>query len=197
MRSIDIAKQLGLEIRFFPQTEIGDLPADHQPVWNPLDYASGEGVNEVHLDSTKTRKRVYICTPLRGFGFYALSNEERKIRLTENIRIALWYCHELVRESGNPVAPFAPQSFYPYFWPILDEDGSEGEKWKAWFERSIGILTVCDAVYFYTDDALPGENKLSDGMKRIKEAADSLGLEIQYRQLSKLPDEWKPAVPII
>lgn len=193
---LDIAKRLGLEIRFYPQTEIGDLPDNHNPVWNPLDYVSGDGADEVHLDSTKTRKRVYVCTPLRGPGFYDLGDEGRKNRLTDNIKLALWYCHELVRENEDPIAPFAPQSFYPYFWPILDDEAREGDLWKAWFERSIGILTVCDAVYFYTVDGLPGENKLSNGMIRIKEAADSLGLEIQYRKLSDVPEKWNPAVPI-
>ncbi|MFL6213313.1 MAG: hypothetical protein ACJ74J_05400 [Blastocatellia bacterium] len=192
---LDIAKRLGLEIKYIPHTETSDIPASFQPTWRPLQYEGVESSNDVHLDSSKARKRIYVCTQLRGQGFAELSPAKRRKRLAANVRAAAWYCHQLVKGQGELVAPFAPQAFYPYFWHLLDKEGNQVQRWEAWFERSLGLLTICDAVYFYTADGLPNDSSLSEGMKRIKDAADGLGIEVQYRKAIAIPETWNPAVP--
>lgn len=196
---LDIAKRLGLEIKYSPQVETSSLPKDWQPQWNPLSYEedSKETVlKKVNLESSKTRKRVYVCTQLRGKDFTNLENEaQKRDRLKESVRAALWRCHQLVNDDSELIAPFAPQAFYPYFWEMLDDAGNEGDEWKAWFERSLEILKICDAVYIYTQDGLPNDAELSIGMHRIKEMADRLGIEIQYREAGVIPEVWKPTTP--
>ena len=98
--------------------------------------------------------------------------------LRKNIQIALQCCRTLALDK-DPVAPFAPQAFYPFFWSFISPNGAIDEaNHKAWFNRSLDVLKLCDAVYFYTKDGLPDLTSMSDGMKQIKELAVALGLAV-------------------
>jgi hypothetical protein len=79
------------------------------------------------------------------------------------------------------VAPIAPHAFYPYFWSFVDDGCQDDEKYKLWFDCSRAILELCDAVYVYTSYNAAGCPDISNGMKEIISFAESLGLEIQYR----------------
>lgn len=84
--------------------------------------------------------------------------------------------------------------FYPYFWKFTCDDKDDGRKtiennlWEAWFDRSIEMLKVCDAVYIYTREGLPptAEDD-SKGVFKVDRMARKLGLEIQYRKELRLP----------
>jgi hypothetical protein len=195
------AKKLGIEVKFCPEVEVGSIPSDWRPAWNPLRYGKPLEFGVHKFDPDGLRKRVFVCSYLRGIGFDLLTDpEQRRKCLEENVRMALWYCTELVqkqpREEGKEeIAPFAPQAFYPYFWRVLEASGETGAGWKAWFERSLEIVKICDAVYFYVPSGLPDKVELSDGMSRIHSLAEGLGLEIQYKPTSRPPDDFRPTLP--
>ena len=49
------------------------------------------------------------------------------------------------------------------------------ERRVAWFDRSMEILKVCDAVYIYTPDGLPPTDEGSKGLQIVDETARNLG----------------------
>jgi hypothetical protein len=193
-QEIDEAKKYGLEIKYL--RAINPLPDDwERPSWSSVTYEKQKPKRkpcESYFKDASQRKKVYVCTRFRG---KELSDSEKtwqeKVAILENnTRLALWHCHELARDTDEAVAPFAPQAFFPYFWRFTDNNGIIEEKRKAWFERSIEILKVCDAVYVYTLDGLPPtEDNCSDGMSEVDITAKKLGLEIQYRKELPLPLE--------
>lgn len=65
------------------------------------------------------------------------------------------------------------------------------------FEGSLEILKISDAVYFYVSEGLPDDQVMSEGMKEVKNLAERLGIEIQYRLDSVENDSWKPALPLL
>lgn len=191
-QELNEAKGLGLEIRYFkrisPPESINWKPPP--PVYTS---ASGESSMEDHSYFDAPLKRVYVCTPFRGKDFKG--NTPDCAVLEQNTRNALWCCHELVRDKKAPVAPFAPQAFYPYFWSFLKPGGQiDNNRWNAWFERSLEVLKICDAVYIYTEEGLPDQS-ISQGMRTVEKLALSLGIEVQYRKIPPGGGEWKPAVP--
>lgn len=209
---LDEAKHLGLEILYGKAatdfTEFGDCgrPVFEKPSWDAevgTKIVTGHGMT---YEASKLRKRVYVCTMLRGFKFEELKTKEaREGRLRENIRKTLWHCRQLAKEERageTRLAPFAPQAFFPYFWKFTSDDGTineESPEWKAWFKRSIEILKVCDAVYIYTEDGLPhNDEDISKGMREVLERAISLGLDIRYRidDVQKMNEQkWNTALP--
>lgn len=140
------AKEIGLEISEMrglenPPKEFFRGRFDHLPCDENIS-------NNLNFDSCLLRKRVYVCTHLRGkvfdinnneIFFHRLSIEEKKSRLKDNISQALWCCRVLALNKEF-LAPFAPQAFYPYFWKFLKEDGKiDMQNWDAWFDRSLGV----------------------------------------------------------
>jgi hypothetical protein len=183
---IDEAKQLGLEMRYIEWSE----PPDK---WNPASpgpLPKGEqDVNEKAKFVEAPLRRVFVCTPLRGTW-----NGNVKT-LEDNFRITLQCCRDLVL-GEDPVAPFAPQVFYPSFWSFLKPDKSIDEtRREVWFIRSLEVLKLCDAVYFYTKDGLSDPESMSEGMRQVMALAESLGLESIYMRLPELAPNWQPVVP--
>ena len=84
------------------------------------------------------------------------------------------------------VAPFSPQAFYPYF------TNYEDDKDLHWLEWALEILKLCDAIYVYTEDGFETEQYVSKGMCQCIDKARQLGMEVQFRQPSPVPNEWKP-----
>jgi hypothetical protein len=228
-QEIDESKKLGLEIKYqlkknnldtsnladWHTVSIEEKPIGYRIEYNGRTYSykllgsNGNNNNdkEVDFEGNRLRKRVYVCTHLRGkifnaegkeIKFEALSREKQEEHIAEmvkNVRKTLWQCHELARDDKAFVAPFAPQAFFTYFWSFFDENGFNKEKWDRWFESSLEILKVCDAVYIFTEDGLPNSKDMSDGMRKIENLAESLGLEIIYKQEKPVPENWKPALP--
>ena len=116
--------------------------------------------------------------------------------MQRNTLIALQCCRALVFEK-DPVAPFAPQAFYPYFWSFLTDGKIDEDRWDAWFTRSLEIVKICDAVYFYTAEGLPDIDSMSEGMRKIQELATSLGLECKYFSLPEVDVAFKPILPAL
>lgn len=97
-------------------------------------------------------KKVYLCSPLRG-------DHEK------NLQNARYYC----REAANAgVLPFAP---HVYFTQFLD-DAVSIER-EAGMRLGIEWLKICDEVWVY--------GEISEGMLRELEAAEELGIPINYR----------------
>lgn len=156
------------------------------------------------FESNVIRKRVYVCTHLRGIPilqdgvitpFSELTPEGQKAILEANVKKTLWQCYELARDDEAFVAPFAPQAFFPYFWKFYQDGKFIKERFARWFESSIRVLEVCDAVYVYTKDGLPDSRYMSEGMKIVENLAESLGLEIIYKKEEPTPNGWAPASP--
>jgi hypothetical protein len=194
--AVDAAKNHGLEIKYREETDPPDefIP----PNWRAVQYERNEaslGKPSESYFKGAARKKVYVCTSFRGKKFAVEPRDKQVTILQDNTRLALWHCHELVRDETEAVAPFAPQAFYPYFWdftlPKNDADKViNNERWDAWFERSIEMLKVCDAVYIYTPEGLPpNEFDSSEGVREVDRTAQKLGLEIQYRKELRLPKE--------
>lgn len=215
------AKRFGLEIKYL--REIRELTGpdtwSRPPGWRKITFAlepKPRKTSENYFRGAEQRKKVYVCTRFRGPGFDEKLWQEKREILQRNTSIALWHCHELVRDVDEAVAPFAPQAFYPYFWDIkkgtgVDEDVDKEGKWKEWFDRSIEVLKVCDAVYVYTTDGMPpmdvfdpnkptagvldpkqpASDNSSDGVRLVVKTAKRLGLEIQFRKELPLPSEDK------
>lgn len=190
--ALGAARRNGLEIRFLER--ITELPEDWMlPAWNPLTFqprSEKRKASENYFRATTPRKKVYVCTCFRGAGFDNKTWEEKVEVMTSNTKLALWHCHELARDPDAAIAPFAPQAFYPYFWNFTAAQGIIEERRVAWFDRSIEILKVCDAVYIYTPDGLPPTDDDSPkGVLMVEETARNLGLEIQYRKELAWPVE--------
>ena len=164
-------------------------------------HKDDDTAEETTYEGTKLRKRVYVCTMLRGRDFDGLPAKEKVERLEENVRRTLWRCYELAKEEPDDktkLAPFAPQAFFPYFSNFISNGQVDEERRKEWFSRSMEILKVCDAVYIYTTDGLPQTARnISPGMKEVIERAEHLGLDIKYRKETEVPsvEEWNPALP--
>jgi hypothetical protein len=201
---VDEAKRFGLEIKYLAETMDQNTPEGWQPPrWNKITYAQKLTVrkrSENYFRSAEQRKKVYVCTRFRGPQSKPGKDwEAQKKTLRDNTSLALWHCHELARDVDEAVAPFAPQAFYPYFWKFTNESGIVKAQFDEWFERSIEVLKVCDAVYVYTTDGMPPtdtfdpaepeSDNASEGMRRVVRTAKSLGLEIQYRKELCLPAE--------
>jgi hypothetical protein len=184
---IEEAKQMGLDIRY---RERISPPAEWRPSMPGPMPNQGEQprVNSKFVD--EPLRRVFVCTPLQG--------NNGTVDLTvlgRNIQIALQCCRTPALDE-KPVAPFAPQAFYPFFWAFLNPDRTiDGAKREAWFSRSLDVLKLCDAVYFFTSDGLPDPASMSPGMRKVKDLAVALGLECVYMCLPPLNAEWTPAVP--
>jgi hypothetical protein len=138
-------------------------------------------------------KRVFVCTPLRGTGSYNETTLENTLK--RNTQIALQCCRKLALTEN--VAPFAPHAFYPFFYPFLKSEFEvDPNLYNDWFDRSIEVIKLCDAVYFFTEDGLHYSGSLSAGMIKVKDLADRLGLECRYCLMPKTVDEtWVPATP--
>ena len=191
------AKKLGLDIRYRKHIEFGNIPppSDLWPTGFPASAAKYPD-----FDYAQIRKRVYVCSYLRGLEFDPLSANERRSRLRDNIRSSLWYCAQLVGAATEgekkKLAPFAPQAFYPYFWEILDITTLEkNANWERWFEQAIDLVKACDAVFFYVPGGLPDRSSMSEGMLEIRSLAESIGLDIEYRPCSEPPETWQPPLP--
>jgi hypothetical protein len=182
------ARKLGLRIRYQPAIDELEGPKID---WTPNSLACSK--KEIKQDQLERMKRVYVCTELRGVGWKDdMDIGEKRRRLKENIKLALWQCFKLIEKSNGSIAPFAPQAFYPYFSDVLGDK----KKWKDWFERSLEVLKICDALYVYTKNGLPRAEELSKGMTHLIELAEELGMEIQYRPLAKEPQTgWNPSPP--
>ena len=170
--------------------------------------------NGDNINKTILRKRVYVCTHLRGTDwkdkkqitdFNSKPPEEKaqilkqiaeaqQKTLQENIKKTLRRCYELATDDKEYLAPFAPQAFFTYFWSVYKGYEIDDEKWDRWFESSKEILKVCDSVYIYTKDGLPTAGDMSEGMREIKKLAENLGLEIVYKIDTDVTD-WNPVVP--
>lgn len=199
--ALNTAKELGLDIKYL--REISPLPSRNiwsRPNWTQLAYEREpieKKPSQSYFKGAAQRKKVYVCTSFRGTGFARRTWQEKIQQLETNSKLALWHCHELVRDPDEAVAPFAPQAFYPYFWKFTNIDPDDPAnsqidqtKWDAWFDRSIEILKVCDAVYIYTSEGLPpSEEDCSEGVRKVDKTARKLGLEIQYRKELKVPDQ--------
>lgn len=154
-------------------------------------------------DSSRLRKRVYVCTHLRGNQkreennqkpFKDLPGCQKKEILRDNIKQTLWECHELACDEKLFVAPFAPQAFFPYFYVLSDSYLNDDDLDNPWFKRSLEVLKVCDAVYIYTKSGLPDEKSLSTGMKEVRKIAEMLGIEVHYKPYSRM-ENWNPELP--
>lgn len=200
-REIEEARKYGLYIKYLKRNSFpaGWKQTSYSPVgFKPQGSAAASTQKTVSAEGMRTRKRVYVCTEFRGKKFEELESQQQSARLKWNVRLALWHCHELARDPQAFIAPFAPQAFYPYFCYFIRGGKIQEDEWNKWFERSIDILKVCDAVYIYTSHGILHDYKdLSKGMRRIKEVAEDLGIEIQYPQIMKVPSRqvWNPAVP--
>ncbi|MET0752112.1 MAG: hypothetical protein ABWZ66_02010 [Pyrinomonadaceae bacterium] len=257
------AKKLGLQIEYKQAETI--LPSGWKSTWRSLEWNTPEeehsiviknggksfqlkyqtqngGVrkNSVEFEGAVLRKRVYVCTNLRGRPlsideiltekqaqlYEKLTEEEKKQseivnkiipeetqkqqaalklkeRMEANVKNALWQCHDLATDDKTFLAHFAPQSFFTYFWyikiDVKKENGKwlmiESESWSQWFEKALEVLKVCDAVYIYSEDGLPDSENLSEGMRKVYELAERLGIEIKYRQEKAVETGWNPASP--
>ncbi len=187
------AKRFGLELKYLKATD--QLPDDWKPKWHGVTFEekrAEQKSSENYFKGSDQRKKVYVCTPFRGTDFFDESKswDDKKLQLEENTRLTLWHCYKLVRDTDECIAPFAPQSFFPYFWECFADGQCLDQKWDEWFERSMEVLKVCDAVYIYTTDGLPPTPRNSSrGMQRVDERAQSLGLVIQYRKQLTLPSK--------
>jgi nucleoside 2-deoxyribosyltransferase len=168
------ARNLGLQIKY-RRTNL--VPSTGTIRWKSSPLVCPEG--GLQQDKLESMKRVYVCTPLRGLGWDDQDDEWRRGELGRNTKLALWECFNLIKEGNGSIAPFAPQAFYPYFVPVL---GSE-IKWEHWFERSLEVLKICDAIYVYTKSGLASDDELSTGVTHLIALAEELGMEIQYRVL--------------
>lgn len=186
------AKILGIEIKYL--RAITDPPQSEQ--WSPPDWVRitfkqdpvERKPSESYFRAAAQRKRVYVCTRFRGMGFDEKPLSDKVKQLEDSSRLALWHCYSLAKDPDEAVAPFAPHAFYPYFWKFTNNNTIDLAKWKSWFNRSIEILKVCDAVYVYTPEGLPEtQGDCSAGVWEVCENARRLGLEIQYRK------EFKPS----
>lgn len=201
---VNEARRFGLEIKYLAETMDQNTPDGWRPPdWGKITYAQkpkGRKRSESYFRGAEQRKKVYVCTRFRGPSSEAKKSwSEQKATLKKNTSLALWHCHELARDVDEAVAPFAPQAFYPYFWKFTNEGGIDEAKRKEWFDRSIEVLKVCDAVYVYTSDGMPPtdggdpgkpeNDNASDGMREVVQTAKKLGLEIQFRKELCLPSE--------
>ena len=200
---VDEAKRFGLEIRYLAEgKDVTGQNTWEPPGWDKITYACEpreKKPSENYFRGAEERKRVYVCTRFRGPGFREKTLQEKRALLRKNTSLALWHCHELARDVDEAVAPFAPQAFYPYFWNFTTGEDIDEAKWKEWFDRSIEVLKVCDAVYVYTTDGMPPtdlvdpDNPESDngstGVRLVTKTAKKLGLEIQFRKELSLPTE--------
>jgi hypothetical protein len=93
---LEYGKRHGLEIKF---CKAKIPPGDFKPVWTPLSF-TGDGVRGSleAIDLECAWKRVFVCTPLREGKRDA---EQLQETIKKNIRLAQWYCHELVRVSSG------------------------------------------------------------------------------------------------
>lgn len=192
--ALDTARTHGLEIRYLKEASSLPLPAQwFPPDWKGITYERElprKKPSQSYFQGAAQRKKVYVCTSFRGTGFDEKNWSDKIDKLKTNTRLALWHCHQLVRDPDEAVAPFAPQAFYPYFWKFTANNEIDLTRWNDWFERSIEILKVCDAVYIYTKEGLPPtEEDCSKGVRLVNETALKLGLEIQYRRELELPEE--------
>ncbi len=201
--ALDTAKRNGLQIKYqkaitsWPSPDVWPLPNWSSISYERLEDLSGKP-SESYFKGADQRKKVYVCTRFRGKDFDPKGWPRNDLRLKSSTRLALWHCHELAKDPNEALAPFAPQAFYPYFWKFTGDDKVDGRKtienrlWEAWFDRSIEMLKVCDAVYIYTTEGLPptAEDD-SKGVFKVDRMARKLGLEIQYRKELRLPKkEW-------
>lgn len=200
---LDVAQQLGLEIQDRLQVGLAELPVDWNPAWHESGFYENDD-NQPMMDISWPRKRVYVCTELRGQEFTGPQDEtirdkeERQKRiLKENIRLTLYNCYRLTTADAKskPEAAFAPQAYYPYFWDISPSANDFEDRWEAFFRRAMDQVKVCDAVYFYTKSGVPEDGDLSTGMKQIQTMARSLGIEIQHRKAKDPPAVWNPCLP--
>jgi hypothetical protein len=115
--------------------------------------------------------------------------------LKRNTALTLQCCRKLVL-GDEPVAPFAPQVFYPFFTPFLDSKNNviEAEYQKS-FKRSIEVLKLCDAVHFYTEKGLDEPQGMSPGQQEVKDIAEPLRLECIYEKLPEPDDTLHFAMP--
>lgn len=189
----------------------------------------GTKKDSIEFEGNVLRKRVFVCTELRGKALSwddileelekgnveippqsptedeknEMAEKALKIRMRENVRNALWQCHDLAMDDKAFLAPFAPQAFFTYFWdfPIkVKETGGEwcmkkSPEWTTWFDKSLEVLKVCDAVYMYSKDGLPDYGNLSEGMEKVYELAEQLGIEIKYKQQKTMEKDWNIALP--
>lgn len=190
--ALEAARRNGLEIKFLER--VTSVPADFTPPdWKRVTFepkSEKRKTSENYFRATTPRKKVYVCTRFRGPDFNNKTWADKVGVLTLNTKLALWHCHELARDPEEAIAPFAPQAFYPYFWRFTSEQQIVEEQRVAWFDRSIEILKVCDAVYIYTPDGLPPTHAdSSDGVLLVDKTARKLGLEIQYRKQLDWPKD--------
>jgi nucleoside 2-deoxyribosyltransferase len=181
------ARKLGLQIKY----RSSDLEqGDRKIGWTPSPHVCSS--IPLQQDLLERMKRVYVCTSLRGLGWNGLDDDQKRTRLGENTKLALWECFRLIDKGNGSIAPFAPQAFYPYFVPVL---GSKN-RWERWFERSLEALKICDAIYVYTQSGLANSDEISKGMTHLIDLAEELGMEIQYRELPQdVPSGWDPLLP--
>lgn len=193
--AVDAAKTHGIEIKYLREMLLPSPDEWARPNWTSISYERGlpEGKpSQSYFKGAAQRKKVYVCTSFRGMGFEAKTWPEKIQQMQVSSKLTLWHCSELVRDPDEAVAPFAPQAFYPYFWKFTENNEIDPTRWKAWFDRSIEILKVCDAVYIYTPEGLPPtEDDCSAGVLMVDETARKLGLEVQYRKQLSLPEEIK------
>jgi hypothetical protein len=192
--SVDAARTNGIEIRYLK--EVAGLPPANTwppPNWTSITYEREppeRKPSESYFKGAAQRKRVYVCTSFRGKGFDDKSWPEKIRQMQTASRLTLWHCHQLVRDPDEALAPFAPQAFFPYFWKFTLNNQIDPTAWEAWFERSIEILKVCDAVYIYTAEGLPPmPDDCSAGVIMVDQTARKLGLEVQYRKELTPPED--------
>ena len=243
------AKKMGLEIKYLRANE--QPPNLELPEWHPLTWTkppeedhsitvkrndrcyemsyqemhSSEEKDNFEFEGNVLRKRVYVCTNLRGqpLSLDEILTEEQKKqnktpsqadlknqaiealkkRMKQNVSNTLWQCYNLATDDEAFIAPFAPQAFFTYFWKFPIDVEKKGGKWsmkkspewEVWFQKSLEVLKVCDAVYIYSEDGLPNSKNLSPGMTGVFELAERLGVEITYKKEKPIKGDWKPAVP--
>ena len=138
---VEEAKKLGLDIRYRKHMEFREIPG-HSDLW-PTGFPASVA-NYPGFDYALIRKRVYVCSYLRGLEFDSLSIDKKRSRPCDNIRSSLWYCAQLVGAAPEcekkKLAPFATQAFYPYFWNILDTNFEKNAEWEQWFEQALHLV---------------------------------------------------------
>lgn len=202
---IEEAEEMGIEMRTMRRLS---KPEDDFDVtdWKPFDeellrfldreYLKKKDEGSIYFDGSRLRKRVYVCTHLRGKKFDTKGLGQKIEILQANVRKSLWYCRALAKKESELISPFAPQAFYPYFWKFLKEDGTTDKVlWDTWFDSSLKVLGICDAVYIYTKDGLPNLRDLSRGMEEVLSLSKKLGIEIRYVQDQEVPALWNPVLP--
>ena len=126
---------------------------------------------EKHMATENKMKRVFICSPFRGFGDSA---EEQTRDCKRNIHNARVACNFAVMKG---CVPYAPHLYFPQF--LMDSDSDER---KAGLLMGLTWLSYCDELWVIG-------RRISEGMENEINMAKKWGIPIIRYVGKRSPEE--------